>query len=129
MRTMATQMLAFLAWPLQCIVLFHPFDHFAQYLFTRPVILMKCGQFLAKSYIVFKHFAHSYNVVNIFSLSLPIGSSTCAFFGPENKHRNRVISSGGTLRQDNCQLIGQSLIVLARQAQKRSQLIGATRQT
>ena len=29
-----------------------------------------------------------------------------------------VSSSGGTLRQDNCQLIGQSLIVLARQAQK-----------
>ena len=28
-----------------------------------------------------------------------------------------VIISGGTLRQDNCQLIGQSLIVLARQAQ------------
>ena len=29
-----------------------------------------------------------------------------------------VIISGGTLRQDNCQLIGQSFIVLARQAQK-----------
>ena len=29
-----------------------------------------------------------------------------------------VPASGGTLRQDNCQLIGQSLIVLARQAQK-----------
>ena len=30
----------------------------------------------------------------------------------------RVCISGGTLRQDNCQLIGQSLIVLARHAQK-----------
>ena len=29
-----------------------------------------------------------------------------------------VNSSGGTLRQDNCQLIGQSLIALARQAKK-----------
>ena len=29
-----------------------------------------------------------------------------------------VTISGGTLQQDNCQLIGQSLIVLTRQAQK-----------
>ena len=52
-------------------------------------------------------------------------------FGPEiwailrgetapNEHffKNWLKTSGGTLRQDNCQLIGQSLIVLARQAQK-----------
>ena len=38
------------------------------------------------------------------------------------------ITNGGTLRRDNCLLIGLSLIVLARQAQK-SQLIEATRQT
>ena len=32
--------------------------------------------------------------------------------------RKWVFTSGGTLRQDNCQLIGQSLIALARQAHK-----------
>ena len=55
-----------------------------QYLFNRPVALIKSGKFLVISHSVFKHFAHNYNVVNNFSLSLPNVSSTCAFFGPQN---------------------------------------------